>query len=111
MKNHSDFATGSSPVFAPQDASSTKVKQLLKPKREPLTPALLKSFPGYEGLSDRETEEKCASIQAFARLLLLYLGNQEPTTCIDNQQVISLERQPDEKIVPISQTNSNNKAA
>lgn len=111
MKNHSDFATGSNPVFAPQDVASTKVKQFLKPKREPLTPALLKSFPGYEGLSDREAEEKCASIQAFARLLLLYLGNREPTTCIDNQQVISLERQPDEKIVRIHQTNSNNKAA
>ncbi len=98
-------------MFAPQDAASTKVKQLLKPKREPLTPALLKSFPGYEGLSDREAEEKCASIQAFARLLLLYLGNNQPTTCIDNQQVISLERQPDEKIRSINLTNSNTKAA
>lgn len=111
MKNQSDFATRSRPVFAPQDAASAKVKQLPKPQRDPLTPALLKSLPGYEGLSDREAEEKCASIQAFARLLLLYLGNQESATCIDNQQVISLERQPDEKIVRIHQTNSNNKAA
>jgi hypothetical protein len=111
MKYHSDFVIGSNPVFALQDAASTKSKQLFKLKREPLTPALLKSFPGYKGLSDREAEEKCASIQAFARLLLLCLGNQEPTTCIDNQQVIPLTSQPDEKIVPISQTNSNNKAA
>jgi hypothetical protein len=111
MKNHSDFAIGSNPEIAPQEATSTKVKQLLKSKREPLTPTCLKSFPGYEGLSDREAEEKCNSVQAFARLLLLYLGNDQPTTCIDNQQVIYLRGQSEEKIRPINLTNSNNKAA
>lgn len=85
--------------------------KLLNPKREPLTPALLKTFSAYKDVSEKEAEEKCASIRTFARLLLEYLAHVENTTFIDNQQVISLDSNSDNKIVPIHKTNKKPKAA
>lgn len=85
--------------------------KLLNPKREPLTTAALKSFYGYEHLTDKEAEEKCASIQTFARLLLTHLSAVENTTVIDNQHVISLSSSSESNIVPITQENKKEKAA
>ena len=87
------------------------VLPLLNPNREALSPAILKSFSGYQHLTDTETEEKSASIRTFARLLLEYLASVENTILIDNQHVVTLWSNQDSKVVPIKQVNKKRKAA
>ena len=62
-------------------------------------------------MSNAEAEEKCASIQTFARLLMEYLASVENTISIDNQEVVSLEGNQESKIVSINQVNKKRKAA
>jgi hypothetical protein len=62
-----------------QRSSSTNDKQssspsikLLNPKRQELTPEILKTFPGYENLDEESAKEQCESIKTFARILMDY---------------------------------------
>lgn len=64
MKNAAK-TTEKSPLFVASKREVTQLK-LINPKRETLTPDILKNFPGYGNLSDKEVEEKCASIKTFA---------------------------------------------
>jgi hypothetical protein len=100
-----------SPLSVASRNEQAKVLPLLNPKREALNPAILKSFSGYQHLTDTEAEEKCASIRTFARLLLEYFASVENTISIDNQQIVSLEGNQDSKVVPINQVNKKRKAA
>ena len=110
MKNPAKSLT-KSPLSVASRNEQAKVLPLLNPKREALSPVLLKSFSGYQHLTDTEAEEKCTSIRSFARLLLEYLANVENTISIDNQHVVSLEGNQDSKIVPFNQVNKKRKAA
>lgn len=110
MKNTAKSLT-KSPLSVASRNEKVNVFLLLNPKREALSPAILKSFSGYQHLSDAEAEEKCASIQTFARLLLKYLASVENTISIDNQQVVSLEGNQDSKIIAINSKKSKPKAA
>lgn len=100
-----------SPLSVASRNEQANVLPFLNPKREELSPVLLKSFSGYQHLTDTEAEEKCTTIRTFARLLLEYLASVENTISIDNQQIVSLEGSQDCKIVPINQVNKKRKAA
>lgn len=110
MKNTAKPLTKSHLSVASRN-EQVKVLPLFNPKREELNPAILKSFSGYQHLTETEAEEKCASIRTFARLLLEYLAGVENTIAIDNQQIVSLEGNQDSKIVPLNQVNKKPKAA
>ena len=110
MKNTVKSLT-KSPLSVASWNEQAKVLAILNPKREALSPAILKSFSGYQHLSDAEAEEKCASIQTLARLLLEYLAGAKNTTSIDNQQIVSLEGNQDSKIIAINSKKSKPKAA
>lgn len=43
---------------------------LQNPKKEPLTPSVLKSFDGFVGLSAEEAENVCRTSLLFAQILL-----------------------------------------
>jgi hypothetical protein len=94
-------------------ASKQEIPQvkLINPKREPLTPEILKRFPGYEDLSEEQLIEQCESIRTFARLLLAHLASVENSNTIDNQHVISLYGQQDDKVVPLNNENKKPKVA
>jgi hypothetical protein len=110
MKNTAKPIT-KSPLSVASKNEQAKVLSLLHPKREALSPAILKSFSSYQHLTDTEAEERCASIRTFARLLLEYLAGVENTISIDNQQVVSLEGNLDSKIIAINSKKSKSKAA
>lgn len=110
MKNIAKSPT-KSPLSVASRNEQAKVFSLLNPKKEALSPAILKSFSGYQHLSDAEAEEKCTSIRTFARLLLEYLASVENTISIDNQQIVSLEGNQDSKVVAINQVSKKPKAA
>ena len=86
MKNAAK-TTETNPLFVASKQDAREVK-LINPKRETLTPEILKTFPGYKRVSDEEAGEKCASIKTFARILLQDLASLENNSCIDNQHVI-----------------------
>ena len=67
MKNTVKTLT-KSPLSVASWNEQAKVLAILNPKREALSPAILKSFSGYQHLTDAEAEEKCTSIRSFARL-------------------------------------------
>lgn len=108
MKNTAK-TTDRNPLFVASKRETTPLK-LINPRREELTPAILKTFRGYEHLSDAEAEEKCESIKTFARLLLEYFSSVEKTIIIDNQQVIPLEGK-DNPVISINKNKTKPKAA
>lgn len=99
------------PLSVASRNEQAKVLPLLNPKKEALSPAALKSFSGYQHLTDAEAEEKCISIRTFARLLLEYLASVENTISIDNQHFVFLEGNQDSKIIAINSKKSKPKAA
>lgn len=54
------------------DKSGSPSIKLLNPKREELTPEILRTFPGYENLDEESAKEQCESIKTFARILMDY---------------------------------------
>jgi hypothetical protein len=110
MKNTAKAFT-KSPLSVASRNEKVNVLPLLNPKREALSPDILKSYSGYQHLSDTEAEDKCASIRTFARLLLDHLSSVENTTPIDNQQVVSLEGNQESKIIAINSKKLKPKAA
>jgi hypothetical protein len=108
MKNAAK-TTEKSPLSVASKREVTRPK-LINPKREELTPAILKTFRGYEHLSDGEAEEKCESIKTFARLLLEYFSSVEKSIVIDNQQVIPLESKKN-PVISITKNKTKPKAA
>lgn len=109
MKNAAK-TTGGNTLSIASKQEIPRVK-LINPKREPLTPEILKRFPGYEGLGDDQLIEQCESIKTFARLLLAHLASVENDNSIDNQHVISLDSQQDNKVVPLNNENKKSKVA
>lgn len=61
--------------------------ELINPDKENLTPQILKTFPGYEDISEAEASETVELVKAFAKILLESVL-QNKHTCIDNQQFV-----------------------
>jgi hypothetical protein len=57
--------------------SSSSSVNLINPKREQLTPEILKTFPGYEDLDEESAKEICDSIKTFATILMAHLTSLE----------------------------------
>lgn len=110
MKNNPKIRTESA-LFVASRNKEAKVLKLLNPKRAPLTPDVLKSFPPYQHLSLEEAEAMCASFRTLARLLLEYIAAVENTNTIDNQHVISLGSNQNPKIVALNPKKLKPKAA
>lgn len=60
---------------------------LTNPRKEALTPTILRSFEGFEAVSDEEAENVCRTSLLLAQILLQYLAHKNITS-IDNQQVV-----------------------
>ncbi|MDQ3844416.1 MAG: hypothetical protein M3342_10440, partial [Bacteroidota bacterium] len=87
--------------------------QLINPKKQPLTPAVLRTFEGFETTSEEEVENICRTSLVFAQVLLEFLAHQN-STFIDNQQVVYSGGENDTPVVEISPSTSitlKNKAA
>lgn len=108
MKNAAK-TTEKSPLFV-ASKQDTKLLKQINPKREELTPAILKTFKGYENLTDEQAEDKCESIKTFARLLLEYFSSVEKSMIIDNQQVIPLDSR-ENPVISINKNKTKPKAA
>ena len=59
-----------------KQSSSSSIK-LINPKREELTPEILRTFPGYENLDEESAKEQCESIKTFARILMAHFASLE----------------------------------
>ena len=68
-------------------------------KKEPLTIEKLRTFPGCEHYSDEEALGIVQTIEQLA--IILFKSIQKPPTCIDNQQVVYLEKNTGSEIIPI----------
>lgn len=76
-------------------------------RKEPLTAEKLRTFPGCEQYSLEEAEQLVGAIDQLARLFLEC--HRDKSICIDNQQIVNLEREQNEPQV-VSLT-AKNKAA
>lgn len=74
----------------PKKRPSYEDIELINPKKEPLTPEVLKTFEGFEHTSDEEAQNICHTSFEFAYLLLDLLARKN-NNFIDNQQVVSLK--------------------
>lgn len=87
---------------------------LLNPNFKPLTVEKLKTFPGYENISESEANEVVEAIHQFALVLYGTVKNEadENIHTIDNQQVVYLNKENSDQnpVIPIFQK-SKNKAA
>lgn len=87
--------------------------QLINPKKEPLTPQFLKTFEGFQDISDEQAQSICVTSLLFAQILLETIARKNSIT-IDNQHVVCLR---EENKTPVVQMNtiiskpSKNKAA
>ena len=72
---------------------SSRIRELIharkKTEREPLTPAKVLSTNGLQALSEGEAVEVVDTIKKLSALLF-EMHCQKESTCIDNQQVVSL---------------------
>lgn len=85
---------------------------LTNPKKEALTPTVLRTFEGFESVSDQEAENICRTSFLLAHILLEYLAQKNNCT-IDNQHVVYLrsEEAPVVKMNNIQSKPHKNKAA
>lgn len=77
----------------------------INPKKEPLTIEKLRTFPGCEHYSDEEATRIVQTIEQLAIILFKSL------TCIDNQQVVHLEKNTGSEIIPIESPSTKTVAA
>jgi len=61
-------------------------------KSQFLTPEKLRSYPGLENLTDEEVLEDIDTLEKLAAILLEF-HSLNKHICIDNQQVVHLEKQ------------------
>lgn len=73
--------------LVPKTRPSYEAIPLVNPKKEALTPTVLRSFEGFESVSDEEAESICRTSLFLAQILLEYIANKNNTS-IDNQQVV-----------------------
>jgi hypothetical protein len=78
---------------------------LVNPKKEALTPAILRTFEGFEGISDEEAENICRTSLLFAQVLLEFIAVKN-TNCIDNQFVVYSTSKNDVPVIDINSSKS-----
>lgn len=79
---------GENPLsVVPKTRPSYEDITLVNPKKEPLTPAVLKTFEGFAGISDGEAENICRISLLFAQVLLEAIALKN-TNIIDNQDIV-----------------------
>ena len=86
---------------------------LVNPKKEALTPAVLRSFEGFAGISDDEAENICRTSLLFAQVLLEATAVKY-TNSIDNQHVVYSNGENEAPVFDINSSKSKstkNKAA
>ncbi|MGZ3912374.1 MAG: hypothetical protein ACXVB3_01495 [Flavisolibacter sp.] len=72
----------------PETKPSYEDITLINPKKELLTPSLLRSFDGFGSITDEEAENICRTSHLFAQVLLEFIA-QKNTITIDNQHVVN----------------------
>lgn len=85
----------------------------VNPKKEPLTPAVLRTFEGFAVISDEEAENICRTSLLFAQVLLEAIAVKN-TNCIDNQHVVYSNGESKVPVIDINSSKSKttkNKAA
>ena len=105
---------GKNPLtLVPKTRPSYEDIALVNPKKEPLTPAILKTFEGFAGISDEEAENICRTSLLFAQVLLEFIAIKNTDT-IDNQHVVYSNSKSETPVIEINSSNSKttkNKAA
>lgn len=115
MKNQSKAAQkGENPLSVVRKTRPTYEDiPLVNPKKEPLTPAVLRTFEGFAGISDEEAENICRTSLLFAQVLLEAVAVKN-TNCIDNQHVVYSNCESKVPVIDINSSKSKttkNKAA
>ena len=83
--------------------------QKINPKCESLTPEKLRSFSGCEHYTD---EEALGIIQSLEMLSVIIFENAEiKSICIDNQQVVNSKDKTETKVMSMSSSQTQNRAA
>lgn len=94
---------GENPLtLVPKTSPSHEEISLINPRKEALTPALLRTFEGFAGISNEEAENICRISLLFAQVLLEFIAAKN-TMSIDNQHVVYSN---DENEVPVIDMNS-----
>lgn len=105
---------GENPLsVVPKTRPSYEDIPLVNPKKEALTPAVLRTFESFAGISDEEADNICKTSLLFAQVLLEFLATRS-TTCIDNQQFVYSSGENEVPVIEINSPTSKptkNKAA
>ena len=86
---------------------------LVNPKKEALTPAVLRTFEGFAVISDEEAENICRTSLLFAQVLLEAIAVKNTNT-IDNQHFVFSNGESKVPVININRSKSKttrNKAA
>src|SRR5687768_9360488 len=115
MKNQSKAVRkGENPLtLVTKKRPSYEKISLLNPKKDALTPAVLRTFEGFAGISDEEAENICRTSLLFAQVLLEAIAMRN-TNCIDNQHVVYSNGESKAPVIDINSSKSKttkNKAA
>jgi hypothetical protein len=115
MKNQSKAARkGENPLtLVPKTRPSYEDITLVNPKKEALTPAVLRTFEGFAGISDAEAENICRTSLLFAQVLLEAIAVKN-TNNIDNQHIVYSNGENEAPVIDIISSKSKstkNKAA
>lgn len=100
-------------ILVPKTRPSYEDISLINPKKEALTPAILKTFEGFDAISDEEAENICRTSLLFAQVLLEFIAMKN-TNCIDNQLVVYSNSENEAPVIEINSSKSKptkNKAA
>jgi hypothetical protein len=79
------------------------------PSRKPVSIDRLRTYPGCENYTDEQAEEILKLLHELA-IIILETNPSKNSICIDNQQVVYLNKQTDKKQRPLF-TDNKNKAA
>ena len=100
-------------TLVPKSRPSYEDITLVNPKKEALTPAVLRTFEGFDAISDEEADNICRTSLLFAQVLLDIIAIKN-TNCIDNQHVVYSNGENEAPVIEINSSKSKptkNKAA
>ena len=83
---------------------------LINPKKQPLTPIVLRTFEGFESISEEEAENICRTSLLFAQMLLEFMAHRN-ATCIDNQPIVYSDSEDDTPVIDIRNSKINKRKA
>ena len=115
MKNQNKAVRkGENPLtLVPKTRPSYEDISLANPKKDALTPAVLRTFKSFAGISDEEAENICRTSLLFAQFLLEAVAVKN-TISIDNQHVVYSNGENEARVIDINNSKSKttkNKAA